>query len=390
MRYITGPGSYLVAVSFGADIECDVGICTEYAGGVPAGYTSLDAWYLAECEQLWKWRIVNGSLVYDANAVPPELPEEPEEPDVPVVDFDDVVIEHGIAGSIEGGWHYRKWRSGYCELWTKANVLPPSSIQVGGNYYSDICTLNLPFRVWAGVVTGSAHFLHWVSNAEVWEDGMTVGFRLMRSTGVYTDNEVPVQIHVRGQWVDGVLPTGYTRLEYLEGTEGPFINTGFKPNSNSRIVIKASGSGPYAIYGTDGGGASFKLAAAGDGLGFYWGGSGASKSANYFNQVHTYEQDKNLCYVDGSLYHTFAYSEWASAAPLALFCSANQDGDVNDIGGTVRIYYCKIYDNGTLVRDLVPVRHPDGTLGMYDLLDGRFRFFPMDWFVAGPALTASN
>lgn len=383
MRYITNAKGYIVTVSFGGAVKCDWGGCTEYTGAVPTGYSSLETWYAEESEKLYRWRVVNGQLTLDANAIPPQEPEAPDS------DFDDVVTEHGI----KGGWHYRKWQSGYCELWANANVLPPSSIQVGGNYYSDVCTLGLPFHVWGGVVTGSAHSLHWVSNAEVLEDGMTVGFRLMRSTGVYTDNEVLVQLHVRGQWIDGVLPSGYTRLEYLEGTEGPFINTGFKPNSNSRIVIKAAGSGPCAIYGTTGGSAAFNLTVSGDGEGmcFNWGGNGSSKATNYFNQVHTFEQDKNLCYVDGSLYHTFPYGEWASSAPIALFSTCNQDNNVTWPEGTVRVYYCRIYDNGTLVRDLVPVRFPDGDIGMYDLLGGRNYFYPgFDGFVGGPVLTVTN
>lgn len=192
MRCITNADDYLVAVSFGADIECDWGGCTEYTGKVPDKYKSLDAWYLAECERLWKWKVVDGSLVYDAAALPPK-----EE----VEDFTDSVIERGIAGI----WRYRKWSSGYCELWTKTNVLPPSSIPAGSNYYSDICTLDLPFRVADGVVTGSAHFLHWVANAEVWEDGVTIGFRLMRGTEVQTDAEVPVQLNVHGTWRIGGL-----------------------------------------------------------------------------------------------------------------------------------------------------------------------------------------
>lgn len=189
MRYVTNADGYLAAVSFGADIECEWGYCTEYEGEVPDDYDSIDQWYLAECEQLWKWKIVDGSLVYDASAPPPK-----EEPEEPVEDLTDSVVEQGTSGV----WRYRKWRSGNCELWTKTNVLPPSSIQEGGCYYSDICTLDLPFHVTEGVVTGSAHFLHWVANAEVWEDGWIVGFRLMRSAEVYTDTEVPVQLYVQG------------------------------------------------------------------------------------------------------------------------------------------------------------------------------------------------
>lgn len=71
MRYITNADNYLVTVSFGGDVECDWGYCTEYEGRVPTGYTSLEAWYAEEVEKLHRWKIVNGQLTMDAGAVAP-------------------------------------------------------------------------------------------------------------------------------------------------------------------------------------------------------------------------------------------------------------------------------------------------------------------------------
>lgn len=73
MRYITNADGYLVTVSFGGDVECDWGICTEYGGRVPTGYTSLEAWYVGESEKLHRWKVVDGQLTRDEEApVPPQ------------------------------------------------------------------------------------------------------------------------------------------------------------------------------------------------------------------------------------------------------------------------------------------------------------------------------
>lgn len=71
MRYITNAEGYLVTVSFGADVACVHGVCTEYEGGVPAGYASLDAWYVSESEKLHRWKVVEGELTKDEEAPKP-------------------------------------------------------------------------------------------------------------------------------------------------------------------------------------------------------------------------------------------------------------------------------------------------------------------------------
>lgn len=72
MRYIVNANNYITAVSFGCYVECQDDGCTEYTGGVPAGYASLDEWYADEAEKLYRWKVVNGQLTKDSGATPPK------------------------------------------------------------------------------------------------------------------------------------------------------------------------------------------------------------------------------------------------------------------------------------------------------------------------------
>lgn len=72
MRYVTNWNGQVVTVAFGGDVECAWGDCTEYTGGVPTGYISLEDWYADEGEKLYRWKIVNGQLTLDTGATPPD------------------------------------------------------------------------------------------------------------------------------------------------------------------------------------------------------------------------------------------------------------------------------------------------------------------------------
>ena len=65
MRYILDNEGYVYNVSFGAEISCSLGDCTEYTGEVPADYETLEEWHDAEIERLNAWKIVDGNLVFD-------------------------------------------------------------------------------------------------------------------------------------------------------------------------------------------------------------------------------------------------------------------------------------------------------------------------------------
>lgn len=67
MRYILNGEGYLYEVSFGAEISCNLGDCTEYTGDVPEGYETLEEWHEKEIDKLNAWKIVDGNLAFDPN-----------------------------------------------------------------------------------------------------------------------------------------------------------------------------------------------------------------------------------------------------------------------------------------------------------------------------------
>lgn len=66
MRYILNSDGYVCHVSFGAEISCSLGNCTEYKGDIPEGYETLEEWYEKEIDKLNAWKVVDGDLAYDS------------------------------------------------------------------------------------------------------------------------------------------------------------------------------------------------------------------------------------------------------------------------------------------------------------------------------------
>lgn len=63
--------------------------------------------------------------------------------------------------------------------------------------------------------------------------------------------------------------------------------------------------------------------------------------------------------------------------PIWLFCTNSGGTGLYQCGDSVRIYYLKIYNNGILVRDFIPVRRKsDGKIGMLDKVENKFYTSP--------------
>lgn len=63
--------------------------------------------------------------------------------------------------------------------------------------------------------------------------------------------------------------------------------------------------------------------------------------------------------------------------PIWLFCTNTKGTGLYQTGDSVRIYYLKIYNNGILVRDFIPVRRKsDGKIGMLDKVESKFYTSP--------------
>lgn len=167
------------------------------------------------------------------------------------------------------------------------------------------------------------------------------------------------------------LPSGYKILSYVQSSGSQYINTGVKTDQDSRIIVKASYTGSYSIYGA--GKAFTNYTANASGGYFYYNdyGGGASTATNYSGSAHIFEQNKNYAYIDNNLVHSFTYSSFTSPGNMFLFGRNDGTGALNDAGGTVKIYSAKIY-NGSLVRNLIPCINTAGIVGMYDTVEKKF------------------
>ena len=171
------------------------------------------------------------------------------------------------------------------------------------------------------------------------------------------------------------LPAGYTQVEYLQSTGTQYIDVGFKPNQDTRAILDVNSalvSGPVWLFGarTSASSKAYNFLCYGSKYrSDYNDNSSTSLTINPSGRF-TIDKDKNVTKINGSTASTITYGAFRCEYNLFLF-SNNNAGAANS-GASISIYSCKIYDNGVLVRDMVPARNSSGTLGMYDLVGGTF------------------
>lgn len=182
-----------------------------------------------------------------------------------------------------------------------------------------------------------------------------------------------VRLEIGGSVVWKGLPSGYTRLDYIETTGTQYIDTGFIPNQDSRIVCEfmygGSGNG---IYGTRTSTASNNFALRvinGKWQAGYNDELGSTIIASDSTDWHIADQNGNVFTIDGEYGYGFVYDKFTAPKSISL-------GGINANNkfyyGSAKYRNCQIYDNGVLVRDLVPCRDADGNIGMYDTLNAVF------------------
>lgn len=170
------------------------------------------------------------------------------------------------------------------------------------------------------------------------------------------------------------LPSGYTKLDYIESSGTQYINTGFKPNQNTRCVIDIENlsSAQASFFGaranqTAASFTYFSLTAT-TGRSDY----GSSKqSMSFTNTVgrYTVDQNKNVCTANG-----VTATGTANTFQLTnnLYLMAVNQADAAIQNAKLKLYSAKIYDNGTLVRDFIPCKNANGTLGLWDNVNSVF------------------
>lgn len=190
-------------------------------------------------------------------------------------------------------------------------------------------------------------------------------------------------VHYKLDSIDGsIIVDGHVIKEYtyLQSDANSWINTGVNPTSTTNFEMKYSinsisaetvffGNGTHGYYNQ---GNNYSLDMNASGKLLYTFKSNGYYTSDYVATANTpfvVRLFGNNFYINDTAYDAYRASSHANI-PLYLFCR-----NLNNAPGTGRyagrLYYCKIYDGTTVIRDFVPVSY-DGTLGLLDRVNMQF------------------
>ena len=212
-------------------------------------------------------------------------------------------------------------------------------------------------------------------------------------TGVYVDGSLKHKPICARNLVDSLsiiaelVKTDYILLEYISSNGYAWIDTGYTPNYQSKVVFHCeilkntsqTGDPWYPIFGARKSSSDYTTC-----FGIF-ANSDNELRVDYQQHKLDIEKTKNVgrnCYILDGLNHRVTISglettfdsvaEYDVPVTLTLF-AYNQTNGVDRRNSIGKIYECSIYDNGTLVKWLFPAKQKStGKLGMYDIVNEEF------------------
>ena len=176
------------------------------------------------------------------------------------------------------------------------------------------------------------------------------------------------------------LPDGYTELEYIQSNGTQYIDTGFKPNQDTRVICTVENfpntKYSQAIFGartSTTSSDSFVFLSAEDIKSYrsdYGSNRGTVGSGFNVPDRLVVDKNKNITTLNDQKETVNPTATFTSKNLFLLACNTNGGASLKSTG--VRLLSCKIYNNGTLIRDLVPCKNASGTVGLYDLVQSKF------------------
>ena len=171
------------------------------------------------------------------------------------------------------------------------------------------------------------------------------------------------------------LPNGYKRLEYIQSTGTQYVNTGITINATTYksyrflfdIGYPSIGGSYWLVNGNSGSNVIYYFGLSNTGSIVYGNGT-ADVNGSVTAPTGRYLVDFNPAggsYKFGDLQHLTGLTFNAPSGSQNFYLFAYNKGNGQDMH-TERLYSAKIYDNGTLVRDFIPCRTSDGTVGLWD------------------------
>lgn len=177
------------------------------------------------------------------------------------------------------------------------------------------------------------------------------------------------------------------RVEYLESTGTQYIDTGINPSENTSFVLCSTQDGFDYNSGTtrfgskvSEGNSQLSILTTGSNTFRIDYGTGSTSQTNWTpttKKIKKFDFDATtytitITYIDNSTAtHTWASSiaEFTSTVPLLIF--AYKNGSTVYCASSMKVSLCKIYNNGVLARDFIPVLDNSGRPAMYDQVSGQ-------------------
>lgn len=172
------------------------------------------------------------------------------------------------------------------------------------------------------------------------------------------------------------MPTDYTPLEYIEGTGTQYINTGITPTQDTSFA--------FGVYMNEITGACIIGCIVSNDNNDY-------RIFNYSGQIYWDMQSSRLIgsassflaseYIDFEIGNNYVKKNGTTVLTGSTVSSFTGDCPIqilrdNPTGASTcakgRIYYLKIYNSGTLVRNMIPCKNSSGAVGMYDTVEKKF------------------
>lgn len=197
------------------------------------------------------------------------------------------------------------------------------------------------------------------------------------------------KVLLAGKCQQGVLPDGYTQVEYIN-TNGGYIYLNYIfTTDNQKKVIKfknitavTGSSAPYAIFGTQvNSNRTPYLALKSNGkIGLGVGSQGAGNSPTEINNPSTpvtvvieTKSGNTLIFMGGSTDYNTTWSGTIQTGENETLGRLNITTSSGLYSGSADFYRYSLYADNIMVRDLIPARrNSDSVLGMYDTVTGSF------------------
>ena len=184
------------------------------------------------------------------------------------------------------------------------------------------------------------------------------------------------------------LPQGYKQLAYIESTGTQYIDLGIKGNENTKVSVEfryhtaSSATSSGRVFGSRQTSSSNAFAT----------GSSSGVIGATGNKVFWCYDAQSFFVIDDP---TFPIGDWQTVVFSATEHTLNGVSYGNDYNvvefetpqnlklfgfdnngtmgyGIVDISSCKVWDNGVLIRDLVPCKNASNVVGMYDVVNDAF------------------